>query len=65
MAVWQLVDVLCWLIAEAVDLVALVLTAFEGAGESFVQVLQFLLSDLPALLFKLAGNTSSVGHGVS
>ena len=65
MAIWQLVDVLCRLVAEAVDLIALVLTALKGPREGFMQVLQFLLLGLSALLFQLVSNTSSVGHGVS
>ena len=66
MAIWQLVDVLCRLVAEAVDLIALVLTvltALKGPREGFMQVLQFLLLGLSALLFQLVSNTSSVGGG--
>ena len=62
---WQLVDLLCRLVAEAVDLIALVLTALKGPRESFMQVLQFLLLGLSALLFQLVSNTSSVGYDVS
>ena len=65
MAIWKLVDVLCGLVAEAVDLIALVLTAFENPHEGLVQILQLLLLGLSALFFQLVRYASSVRHGVS
>ena len=58
MAVWELVDVLCRLVAEAIDFGALILAAFEGPHDGFVQILQLLLLGLPALFFQFVRNES-------
>ena len=53
------------LVTIAVDLTALVLTAFEGPHECFVKVLDLEVLLLLVLFFELVGNALGVRHGVS
>ena len=50
-AFWQLVHMQCRLVTEAIDLAILILAVLKGPGQCLMEVLQFLVLALPALLF--------------
>ena len=47
-ALWQLVNMQCWLITEAIDLAIVALAVLKRPGQCLMEVLQFLILALPA-----------------